>query len=351
VASIPARSPRRRFRRGLVVAGTTLATSLAVLLPSVPAHAAPSAAELTAQEAKLNQQIEVTIEKYNGITVQLAKDKAALKKITVRVNQASADSLMAQKTVAEIAKTLYMRGKITGLTTIINAQSTSALLNEMSMFDTMARSQGKSIRASLSTLKTYKTQADRLAANIAAQAKAVKDLASVKVEINRQLQKIQDLQRQLGYIVTSTARFDKAYAMPVTCPQVSGSGKGRTAALKACSLLWPKHWYSWGASGPTYYDCSGLTMTAWKAAGINLEHYTGYLYSDGKHGAGQVGQSYRVARSAMKPGDLVFYNGYNHVAIYIGNNWIVQAPHTGDIVKESPIDFEPIKDIRRPNGT
>jgi len=239
-----------------------------------------------------------------------------------------------------------MSGTRTGFTTLINATSTTDLLNQMSMFDTIARTQSKDINQTLAALNGYKDQSEKLKAVIADEVKKDAELKAKTTSIRSQLVKIQDLQRQLGYTITKgagSAHFDKAYVMPVTCPQVAGSGKGRTAALKACSLLYPIHMYGWGDAGPTKYDCSGLTMTAWKAAGITLGHYTGDQWSE----------SYSIAKSALRPGDLVFYNSRNHVAIYVGNGWIVQAPHTGEPIQMSHITFEPVvsSGYRRINGT
>ena len=64
-------------------------------------------------------------------------------------------------------------------------------------------------------------------------------------------------------------------------------------------------------------------MWAWRAGGVSLPHYTGAQYSATTH----------VPLSAIQPGDLIFYNGMEHVALYIGNGQIINAPHTGDVVR------------------
>ena len=105
--------------------------------------------------------------------------------------------------------------------------------------------------------------------------------------------------------------------------------------------------YSWGggdANGPTFgfaqgantrgFDCSGLTLFAYGKAGIALDHYTGSQYNQGL----------RVSRfEDLQPGDLMFFatdladeSTIHHVAIYLGNGQMVEAPHTGDVVKVSP---------------
>ena len=110
--------------------------------------------------------------------------------------------------------------------------------------------------------------------------------------------------------------------------------------------------YAWGggsANGPTRgirdggvadrhgdynkvgFDCSGLTLYAYAAAGVTLPHYTGYQYQAGTH----------YPASQMERGDLIFYgpNGHGHVAIYIGNGQMIESPQSGDVVKISPVRY------------
>jgi cell wall-associated NlpC family hydrolase len=87
--------------------------------------------------------------------------------------------------------------------------------------------------------------------------------------------------------------------------------------------------YSWGAAGPNSFDCSGLTMWAWRAGGVSLPHYTGAQYSATRH----------VSISDLQPGDLVFYNGMQHVALYVGGGQIIHAPHSGDVVQYASLYY------------
>ena len=88
--------------------------------------------------------------------------------------------------------------------------------------------------------------------------------------------------------------------------------------------------YRWGASGPARFDCSGLTMTAWKQAGVSLPH----------NAAMQSTYGTRVALDALRPGDLVFfYSPIGHNGIYLGSGLILHAPQTGDVVKITPLRY------------
>lgn len=92
--------------------------------------------------------------------------------------------------------------------------------------------------------------------------------------------------------------------------------------------------YVWGAKGPEEFDCSGLVQAAYEHAGLALPGYSGDQYNAGKH----------VPVSEAQPGDLIFWadakgnpEAIHHVAIYVGNGEVIQAPQDGDVVKQSKI--------------
>jgi len=90
-------------------------------------------------------------------------------------------------------------------------------------------------------------------------------------------------------------------------------------ALKAVGVP-----YRWGGTSPAGgFDCSGLVYWAYGRLGIVLAHSSYALYDEGR----------RVARSRMKPGDLLFFSGLGHVGIYIGRGRMVHAPHSGSRVQ------------------
>ncbi|MGX1853109.1 NlpC/P60 family protein [Streptomyces sp. NPDC055299] len=97
--------------------------------------------------------------------------------------------------------------------------------------------------------------------------------------------------------------------------------------------------YVWGATGPSAYDCSGLTQAAWKSGGVALPRTT---YT-------QISSGPRVDRSQLAPGDLVFfYSGISHVGLYIGDGKMIHAPHPGAPVRIAPIDQMPFAAATRP---
>lgn len=91
--------------------------------------------------------------------------------------------------------------------------------------------------------------------------------------------------------------------------------------------------YVWGGADPsTGFDCSGFTMYVYARFGVDLLHYTG----------SQIHQGVPVAPQELQPGDLVFFHGGpdapGHEGVYIGGGRFIHAPHTGDVVKISPLE-------------
>ena len=97
--------------------------------------------------------------------------------------------------------------------------------------------------------------------------------------------------------------------------------------------------YRYGATGPSAWDCSGLTTGAWKAAGVNLPRTSQAQFRVGK----------RISRSDLKPGDLVFfYSGISHVGLYAGNGNVLHASRPGKPVHYLKMKYMPYQGARRP---
>jgi cell wall-associated NlpC family hydrolase len=113
-------------------------------------------------------------------------------------------------------------------------------------------------------------------------------------------------------------KSSKAYA--------SSAGKisGRAGVAVKYALKQIGDRYVFGAAGMTVWDCSGLTMRAYQAAGVSLPHYSAAQSRYGK----------RVSYSSARPGDLLFYGQpISHVAIYLGGGKMVHAPRPGSRVR------------------
>ena len=115
-----------------------------------------------------------------------------------------------------------------------------------------------------------------------------------------------------------------------------GSPESTTVIQAALSRIGSP--YSWGASGPSAFDCSGLVMWSFQQAGISLPHSSQALAQGGQP----------VSMDQMQPGDLItYYSDASHVGIYIGDGMMVHASTYGTPVRVAPVDNAPIHNVRR----
>ena len=129
---------------------------------------------------------------------------------------------------------------------------------------------------------------------------------------------------------STTAKPPVSNAPP---PPPASSGASAALAYARAQLGKP---YQWAGAGPAAFDCSGLTMRAWGAAGVGLPHSA----------AGQYAGTAHVPIADLQPGDLVFFGSdLHHVGIYVGGGQMIHAPHSGTVVSYSTIfwpDLQPM---------
>lgn len=122
-------------------------------------------------------------------------------------------------------------------------------------------------------------------------------------------------------------------------PNVPAPSKGAAIAVAYARAQLGKP-YVFNTAGPDTFDCSGLSMMAWAAAGVSMPHYSGAQFEMFPH----------VPLGALQPGDLVFKGpgGSEHVAIYVGNGMQIAATHTGSYVLLQPVDYPGLTGAVRP---
>ena len=117
----------------------------------------------------------------------------------------------------------------------------------------------------------------------------------------------------------------------------AASGNASTAVSWALAQVGKS--YVYGATGPSAFDCSGLTMGAWGAAGVSLPHSS----------TAQMSSGASVSSSALQPGDLVFYySPVSHVGMYIVGGQVVHAANPSTGVGIAPVFSMPFSGAVRP---
>lgn len=301
-------------------AATTLCTG--VLAGATPAPAAP--ADTRQQLAAAARQLEAVIEQYDTTREHLASTMAARAALVAQMIPVHRrmDELYDQ--VGTYSANLYRGGG--PVVAVITAGSPHAFLDQLTALDHLARTAGRQIAVLDGVRRHYAAQQRDLAALLARQSAQQADLATKRNVIESRIAQLAKIHTGLGAPTTITG------FAPVRTPGAAGEAIGYALA----QLGKP---YVWGAAGPDSFDCSGLVMAAWRRAGVRLPHSASMQWSTVTH----------LARSELRPGDLVFYYpNVQHVAMYLGDDKIIQAPNSRTPVSIAPIDSAPIHGYGRP---
>jgi cell wall-associated NlpC family hydrolase len=340
--TLHARRPSRsRLKRGHRSPLRAVLTSLAatvggfVLALGVTggAQAAPTPAEVEAQIDQQWNTLEPILEQYNASDSDLAANqaKAAVLAQQIRPLQLRVD--VAFSRVSSISAQYYMTGRPSTFTAMLSTNSPTAFAEQLTTLNAMAKKEQLQIKDVIDLKAKYDAEKQPLDALVAKLATQKADLAAKKAGIDAEIKRLDDL--RLAAYGTSGGTGN---LKPVACPQAYTGGAGAKAAQAACNQIGKS--YVFNTAGPRTFDCSGLTEWAWAQAGVTtLRHYTQWQYQDTK----------RVSQANLRPGDLVFfYSDMHHMAMYVGNNWYVHAPHTGDVVRMAQFGTMPISGYGRP---
>lgn len=341
------RGLRGALATGLVAAGLTMLPATQALAdPPPPANASQAERQL----ADLSHQAEVLTEKMHD--AQISLDAANAEKVTAlgqlgaaqaALSGARAQQQQYQGTVDTLAAASYQGARLNRLSALMTSTSPQDLLDQMSGLELLASDTSAQLAVFQSaSAAATQAQSDAQTATDAAQT-AADQATSVQA----------DLQTQQAALKTQTATVQAAFASLSVPEQVSyagspvpvgytapapGSGSGQGYAALQAALTKVGSPYSWGATGPSSFDCSGLTSWAFAQAGVHIPRSAG----------AQAGSGAAVSRADLQPGDLVFfYSPVSHVGIYAGNGMVVHAPTFGQSVKVAPMDQMPYNSARR----
>ncbi|MER5862181.1 C40 family peptidase [Kitasatospora sp. NPDC002040] len=334
-------------------------------------------ARLTAAQGDLDRaarETEQAVEAYNGAQAALTRARAEATRTAAAAAIAAAARLDAADRAAELAGETYRQGasgQLSALDALLGADGPRAVGAQVAAID-MAGTRTKEI---LDAATDAAAEADRTAgaagaaeeaavraadavrlakeqaqARLAAQQAQVTEIAARREQLLGALAAARhttvDLERQRREALEAiavraaedaaraAAAAEAAAARPsadsfVETPWSAG-GADAAIAFARSKIGLP---YIWGGEGPAGYDCSGLTMMAWRRAGKTLTHFA----------ADQYAESTPVSYAQLRPGDLVFWTDtgrardIHHVALYIGNDQMIEAPRPGMAIKQASL--------------
>jgi cell wall-associated NlpC family hydrolase len=306
-------------------------------------------------------QLEKVIERYNGAQYRLQQTMKRIHENDIRLAAARSNLTHARHALNVSIISAYKHPQPDPLQAALEARNFGQVLEQFALLD-RANSYNSSI---LTDIRQYRKQVDQSQRTLNRERNARRDnvaeLASLKSQIDssiaaekrrysglklkvrrlidqkraaekaaslaaaaatRQLQAQSTAPAAVATVVGAPAAADAGPTATATAPPPSTLGEAAVSmALKELGTP-----YVWGGAAPGGFDCSGLVSWAYAQAGLGgLPHFTGALWASGTH----------ISQGELAPGDLVFYNGLNHVGMYIGGGNFVEAPHTGDVVKIS----------------
>ena len=276
----------------------------------------PSLKDLVAQATQLSNEVDSLGQQYDGLKIQLAHANSEVKVAKLAENRAQQAMAGSQKAVAQLAAMGYMNGGMDPTLQMLTSGNPDTFLSQASTVQQLNNEAGMR----LSNLQKEQIAAAR------AQATAKEQIATAN-SIQKQLKgKVATINAKLNVLNSSAmsqalAVYNQTGSYPdYVLPEATNV---ETHALRAALTQTGKP-YLWGAAGPDSFDCSGLIVWAYAQEGISLPHYTGSLWNDGQH----------ISRDNLEPGDLIFFDAdISHVGIYLGNGVMVDAPHSGSVVR------------------
>lgn len=319
---------------GLVVSGAAVS----------PASAAPNLEQVRQQVMDLESKAESATERYNEARNELKDVRRQLDALKAKVKRERREMREILGAVDDLARAAYTSGGLDTSLQVLLSEDPNEFLAQAAALDAVQRGQAAALRKT-ATARLRLAQSEAAVLDKEARAKDLRDrMKDSKAEADDRLAEAERIlanleekeRKRLAQLAADERAAARAAAAAAARELNSGggsssagggfTGSGRAAKAVQYALAQVGDRYVAAAAGPNSFDCSGLTMTAWRQAGISLPHYSRSQYSVTR----------RVPLSQAQPGDLVFYfgKGTHHVGLYIGNGKMVHAanPRSGVLV-------------------
>ncbi|MFH9980281.1 NlpC/P60 family protein [Streptomyces sp. NPDC017179] len=335
------RRPKQPSRARVTV--LTTAAAAAVAISAQAANAAPSAKpskdEVKSKVDELYQQAEQATEKYNGAKEKQEKLQKEISTIQDNVARGQQDLNKLRDGLGSLAAGQYRTGGIDPSLQLFLSSDPDDYLDKASTLDQLS---GQQVEA----LKKIQDKQRELAQERSEASSKLKDLAATRTELGKKKTEVQgklaEAQRLLNSLTAQeraalAAEQDRASRASADRVQLGNAApaSGRAGAAFAAAQSKIGSPYVYGATGPSSYDCSGLTSWAYAQAGVSIPRT-----SEAQANAGT-----RIySQSQLQVGDLViFYGDQHHVGLYAGNGQVLHAPRTGTVVRYEPISNMPFQ--------
>jgi cell wall-associated NlpC family hydrolase len=303
---------------------------VAGVLAPVSASAAPSLAEVQAKVRQLEEEATTAAEGAQEAKVKLAILTKTLNGVKAKADIQGQEVAALRRSLGAIAVEQYKSGGFGQSFQLLFSSDPTLYLSSAGSLDAITRRKSTQLRkfeaAQQRLNATTLLVNDKIALVAAAQKKLAAQSALAKrklAEAEKLLSKLSKAERErLARLTEDEENADQKSSLEAAKSANGVSGRAGVALKYALKQIGDR--YVFGAAGTVTWDCSGLTMRAFQAAGVSLPHSS----------AAQSRMGKKVALNALKPGDLLFYGRpVSHVGIYLGGGKMVHAPRSGSRVK------------------
>ncbi|SHK78020.1 C40 family peptidase [Actinacidiphila paucisporea] len=332
--------------------GAAGASGPAEAVPTPTGTADPgSLPDLLNQLQSLYQQTETATEAYNKAKESADQQRVKARALDTQLAAQRSQVVAGRDQVGLMARQLYRSGGVSPYLSMLDGETPQDFFGVLHIAQRAVGHQQdvvNGLTAGEKRLAALNAQAQR--ALDAAQVAQNKQAAQ-KTQVETHLRQVEGLLAGLsGVQISELQALEKQGADKAQQEFMDSKALGPDAARRAPSTTGDRAIgyafqqlgkpYVWGAEGPRSFDCSGLTSQAWSHAGVPIPRTAEEQWARLPH----------VPLSLLRPGDLVVYfPGATHVALYIGDGLVIQAPHTGTVVQVSPIAANPILGAVRPD--
>ncbi|MFF1446963.1 NlpC/P60 family protein [Streptomyces sp. NPDC058274] len=335
------RRPKQPSRTRVTV--LTTAAAAAVALSSQAANAAPSEKpskdEVKSKVDKLYEEAEKATEKYNGAKEKQDKLEKQIGTLQDNVARGQEELNTLRDGLGSLATAQYRSGGIDPSVQLFLSSDPDDFLDQASTLDQLSGQQVEALKKIQEKQRSLAQQREEASAKL-------KDLADTRTELGKKKKEVQgklaEAQKLLNTLTAKEkAALDAEQARASRTSERSALDSGGTAASGRAGAAYAAAQtklgspYVYGATGPSSFDCSGLTSWAYAQAGVSIPRTS----------QEQANAGTRIySQSDLQVGDLViFYGDQHHVGLYAGNGQVIHAPRTGTVVRYESIGNMPFQ--------
>lgn len=319
---------RRPGARRAAVVGVTLLLAGGVAAAyggSVGAEPKPTIDQVQATVNRLQAKADQIGTQYDQVSQQLQRAQGKLAAVKKRVGKAENQYLKARTALRQVAVASYMDSAQSSVAGLLSSANPQTVLNSASLLQELANihnAQANKFLSAAQQVEAAQAQFHRTEAGIS---QIRSQLSAKKKKLDKLLSQNQATLDSLNLQQQEAVAKIGGGTCHASDPFGTGSNGLQAVAFAYDQLCDP---YVWGGTGPSAWDCSGLTQAAWASAGVSIPRDTYSQWAALPH----------VSKADLQPGDLVFFESLGHVGIYVGDGMMIDAPSTGQVVTLHALD-------------